>query len=154
MQIVLDEISKDFKEKFTASAYEDICREIFVNLCRKGIISFVPSRIGAYWLNDCDGDTEIDVMAVDHQNKRIFAGECKYHAKPVDAPVYFRLREKVLNAAEMKKGFPGYEVLYGIFSKSGFTRRLLETASENTSLLLINEDHIENCIYTIYTETR
>ncbi len=33
-------------------------------------------------------------MAVDHQNKRIFAGECKYHAKQVDASVYFALKEK------------------------------------------------------------
>lgn len=142
MQIVLDEIGKDFIEKFAAFAYEDICRDIFVNLCKKGAVSFVPSRIGSYWLNDYDSDTEIDVMAVDHQNKLLFAGECKYHAKPVDAPVYFSLKEKVSNTAEIKKVFPGYEVIYGIFSKSGFTGRLLDTARENTSLLLINEDHI------------
>ena len=90
--------SKDFVEKFVAFAYEDICKNIFADLCKNGAISFVPSRIGSYWLNDYDGDTEIDVMAVDHQNKRIFAGECKYHAKPVDAPVYFSLKEKVSNA--------------------------------------------------------
>lgn len=142
MQIVLDEIRKDFIEKFVAFAYEDISKDIFVNLCKKGAISFVPSRIGSYWLNDYDGDTEIDVVAVDHQNKRIFAGECKYHSKPVDAPVYFSLKEKVSNAAEFKKAFPGYEFIYGIFSKSGFTGRLLDTARENTSLLLINEDHM------------
>ena len=142
MQIVLDEIRKDFVEKFVAFAYEDICKNIFAELCKNGEISFVPSRIGSYWKNDYDGDTEIDVMAVDHQNKRIFAGECKYHAKPVDAPVYFSLKEKVSNAAEIGKAFPGYEVIYGIFSKSGFTQRLLDTARESTKLLLINEDHI------------
>ena len=142
MQIVLDEISKDFIEKFVALAYEDICRDIFVNLCKKGAISFVPSRIGSYWLNDYYGDTEIDVMAVDHQNKRIFVGECKYHVKPVDAQVYFSLKEKVSNAAEIRKAFTGYKVIYGIFSKSGFTGRLLDTARENAGLLLINEDHI------------
>lgn len=27
-----------------------------------GAIPFVPSHIGSYWLNDFDGDTEIDVM--------------------------------------------------------------------------------------------
>lgn len=142
MQIVLDEISKDFIEKFVAFAYEDICKDLFVNMCKKGTVAFVPSCVGSYWLNDCDGDTEIDVMAVDHQNRRIFAGECKYHTKPVDAPVYFRLKEKVSDAAEIKKAFPGYDVIYGIFSKSGFTRRLLDTARENTNLLLINEDHV------------
>ena len=89
MQIVLDEIRKDFIEKFVAFAYEDICKDIFASVCKQGEIPFVPSRIGSYWLNDYDGDTEIDVMAIDNQNKRIFAGECKYHVKPVDAPVLF-----------------------------------------------------------------
>ena len=140
MQIVLDEIEKDFIEKFAAFAYEDICRDIFANLCRSEAISFVPSRIGSYWQNDFDGDTEIDVMAVDHQNKRIFTGECKYHIKPVDAPVYFALKEKVANAGEIRKVFPGYDVIYGVFSKSGFTQRMLDATKENTRLLLFNKD--------------
>lgn len=143
MQIVLDEIDKDFIKNFVAFAYEDICRDIFANLCRKEAISFIPSRIGSYWLNDFDGDTEIDVMAVDHQNRRIFAGECKYHAKPVDAPVYFALKEKVANTGEIRKAFPGYDVIYGVFSKSGFTQRMLDAARENAELFLINEDSIQ-----------
>lgn len=142
MQIVLDEIHKDFKEKFVAFAYEDICKDIFAKLCSNNAISFVPSRIGSYWLNDYDGDTEIDVMSVDHQNKQVFAGECKYHTKPVDAPVYFALKEKVDNAAEIRKSFPKYNVIYGLFSKSGFTKRMLDIANENPNILLIHEDHL------------
>lgn len=142
MQIVLDEIYKDFKEKFVAFAYEDICKDIFAKLCSNNAISFVPSRIGSYWLNDYDGDTEINVMSVDHQNKQVFAGECKYHTKPVDAPVYFALKEKVDNAAEIRKSFPKYNVIYGLFSKSGFTKRMLDIAKENPNILLIHEDHL------------
>lgn len=138
MQIVLDEMGKDFEEKFVAFAYEDICRDIFADLCRKGEISFVPSRIGSYWLNDFDGNTEIDVMAVDHQQRTIFAGECKYHAKPVDAGVYFALREKVANAVELRKAFPGYEVVYGVFSRSGFTQRMLDVQRDTAALTLID----------------
>jgi uncharacterized protein len=83
-------------------------------------------------------------MSVDHQNKRVFAGECKYHAKPVDASVYFALKEKVDNAAEIRKAFPKYEVIYGIFSKSGFTQRMLDIAKENSGIVLINEDYLCN----------
>ena len=140
VQIVLDEINKDFKEKFVAFAYEDICKEIFQNLCKKGSVDFVPSRIGSYWLNDINNDTEIDVMAIDNQNKRVFVGECKYHIKPVDAQVYFSLKEKVENNDEIKKAFPGFELIYGLFSKSGFTNRMLDIAKENADILLINED--------------
>ena len=142
MQIVLDEIRKDFVEKFVAFTYEDICRNIFADLCKNGRISFVPSRIGSYWLNDIDGDTEIDVMAVDHQNKRVFAGECKYHAKPVDVSVYFALKKKVESATEIRKSYPGYDVIFGVFSKSGFTQRMLDTAKTDTGLILIHEDHL------------
>ena len=142
MQIVLDEMHKDFREKFVAFVYEDICKTIFVELCRNEEITFTPSRSGSYWLNDFDGDTEIDVVSVDHQNKRVFAGECKYHAKPVDAQVYFALKEKVNNATEIRKAFPGDEVIYGVFSKSGFTQRMLDIAKESADILLVNEDHL------------
>ena len=142
MQIVLEEMKKDFETKFVAFAYEDICKDIFANLCKRGVVDFVPSRIGAYWLNDYTGDTEIDVMAVDNQNKRIFAGECKYHRNPVDASVYYALKEKALDAGEIRKSYQGYDVIYGIFSKSGFTQRMLDVTRETSNLVLVNEDNV------------
>ena len=140
-QIVLDEMGKDFKQKFVAFAYESICRNIFAELCRKGQIGFAPSRIGSYWRNDNEGDTEIDVAAVDHQHKRLFLGECKYHAKPVDVAVYAALQEKG-QSKELTVAFKGYEIVYGLFSKSGFTDRLVEMAAENSDLILIQEDAV------------
>ena len=140
-QIVLDEMGKDFKQKFVAFAYESICRNIFAELCRKGQIDFAPSRIGSYWCNDNEGDTEIDVAAVDNQHKRLFLGECKYHAKPVDVAVYSALQEKG-QSKELTAAFKGYEIVYGLFSKSGFTDRLVEMAAENPNLILIQEDTV------------
>lgn len=142
MQIVLDEIHKDFIENFVAFAYEDICKDIFKNLCTNGEICFVPSRIGSYWQNDYERDTEIDIMAIDNQNKRVFVGECKYHIKPVDAPVYFSLKDKVNAAKEIRKAFPDYEVIFGLFSKSGFTQRMIDISKQNFSIYLINENHL------------
>ena len=94
-QIVLDELQKTFISSFVAFAYEDVCKNIFAELCRSGQLAFVPSRIGSYWHNDLNADTEIDVAAVDRQNKRLFIGECKYHQKPVDLPVLTALQQKV-----------------------------------------------------------
>lgn len=142
MQIVLDEISKDFTQKFAAFAYEDICKDIFADLCKEGSINFIPSRIGSYWLNDYEGDTQIDVMAVDHQNRLVFAGECKYHVKPVDATVYFDLKDKIAKAGKIQNAFRGYDVIYGIFSKSGFSKRLADIAAEGDRLLLIHKDRL------------
>lgn len=139
MQISLDELDKDFKEKFVAFAYEDICKEIFARLCSDKAIDFTPSKIGSYWLNDKSGNTQIDVMAVDTVNKRLFAGECKYHNQPIDADVYFELVKKVDNSSEIKSAFKGYTVIYGVFSKSGFTGRMTDISNSNPNLFLINE---------------
>ena len=141
-QISLDELDKDFKEKFVAFAYEDICKEIFARLCSDKAIDFTPSKIGSYWLNDKSGNTQIDVMAVDTVNKRLFAGECKYHNQPIDADVYFELVKKVDNSSEIKSAFKGYTVIYGVFSKSGFTGRMTDISNSNPNLFLINETSI------------
>lgn len=141
-QISLDELDKDFKEKFVAFAYEDICKEIFARLCSDKAIDFTPSKIGSYWLNDKSGNTQIDVMAVDTVNKRLFAGECKYHNQPVDADVYFELVKKVDNSSEIKSAFKGYTVIYGVFSKSGFTSRMTDISNSNPNLFLISETSI------------
>lgn len=138
-QISLDELDKDFKEKFVAFAYEDICKEIFARLCSDKAIDFTPSKIGSYWLNDKSGNTQIDVMAVDTVNKRLFVGECKYHNQPVNADMYFELVKKVDNSSEIKSAFKGYTVIYGVFSKSGFTSRMTDISNSNPNLFLINE---------------
>lgn len=142
MQISLDELDKDFKEKFVAFAYEDICKEIFARLCSDKAIDFTPSKIGSYWLNDKSGNTQIDVMAVDTVNKRLFAGECKYHNQPIDADVYFELVKKVDNSSEIKSAFKDYTVIYGVFSKSGFTSHMTDISNSNPNLFLINETSI------------
>ncbi len=142
-QIVFDELNKDFIEKFVAFEYEHISQNIFMTLCEQGKIDFTPSKIGSYWLNDLGNENmQIDVMAVDNQRKLVFAGECKYHASPVDATVYFKLKQKVAESSEIQSVFKGYKFIYGIFSKSGFKDRLLDVAKESTELLLINENSI------------
>ena len=43
---------------------------------------------------------------------------------------------------ELTAAFKGYEIVYGLFSKSGFTDRLVEMAAENSNLILIQEDAV------------
>ena len=141
-QIVLDAMAKDFTQKFVARSYEPICRSIFAELCRTGKLDFTPSKIGTYWLNDGDEDTEIDVAAVDQTHRRLFLGECKYHTEPVGISVYRKLVEKAKGAAELHNVFRDYTVQYGIFSKSGFTKELLDEAARAPELTLILENQL------------
>ena len=45
-------------------------------------------------------------------------------------------------SSELRTAFPEYKVLYGLFSKSGFTQRMLDQAEGRDDILLIQEDHI------------
>ena len=44
-QIVLDELEKDFIQKFVAFSYEDVCKDIFASLCRSKAVDFAPHRL-------------------------------------------------------------------------------------------------------------
>lgn len=136
LQFVQDKLKTNFIDNHVAFVYEEICRDIFAEMCKNRQINFVPSRIGAYW----DKNVEIDLVAVDENNRRIFTAECKYYKdnKPVDVNVYARLVEKC------KVGdFKGYALTYGIFSRSGFTKHLRDIAKENKNIVLVNEDMVE-----------
>ena len=131
LNFVIEKLNEHFIDNHVAFVYEDVCRNIFAELCKAKQIDFVPSRIGSYW----DREDEIDLVAVDESNKRIFAAECKYYKdnKQVDVNVYAKLQEKCKN-----QEFAGYDIIYGLFSKSGFSARLKEMAKDNDKLVLIH----------------
>ncbi|MDR3206112.1 MAG: ATP-binding protein [Candidatus Methanoplasma sp.] len=111
---------------FVSFAFEELCRTMTYLLCGDIGISF--TKVGAYW----DRNTEIDVVAVDARNKRIFAAECKYSANKVTLSVYNDLKEKCSRVG----AFDGYEVRLGLFSVSGFDENLIRKAEEDGSLLI------------------
>jgi AAA+ ATPase superfamily predicted ATPase len=138
LQRAQENIEKHFISGFVAHSYEDICRQIILDQALQGKIDSSPSALGSYWSHD--GKVQIDVVMPDNSHKKVFFGECKYHDKPVDADVYFDLQKKVIGCQELQNAFGDYEVIYGVFSKSGFTDRLLDVAQGNKGVRLINED--------------
>jgi len=143
--IPLENLRKTFESKFVALAYEDICKDILLELSMNKKIEFSPSLIGSYWSNERKAENiQIDISAVDTHNKKLFLGECKYHKKPVDADVFFDLQNKTNKSKELFLFFRGYQHVYGIFSKSGFTNRMVNTAKERSNLYLINEMDLES----------
>lgn len=106
-----------FDESFASFAFENICREIAANEL-KGY-----RKTGSYW----DRDTEIDVVAVDPDGRRIFAGECKFRREE-------KVTVKVLESLKAKcakvRDFEGYSLEYGMFSVSGFDENLKAEAEK------------------------
>lgn len=107
----LSEYDLNFIDKHVSFVFEDLCRAMVPSM--SDATGFKPSRVGSYW----DGKTEIGIMAINPVLKTAFVAECKYHpSNPVDNHVLNSLREKVEGVRELE----GYEVVYGLFSASGF----------------------------------
>ena len=131
---VLDKLNTSFIDTHVSFVYEEVCRDMLASLCREGLFSFTPGKVGSYW----NANTEIDVVALDEVNRRVLLGECKYLMKPVDADVLFTLKKKGIDAPD----FEGYEKEYVIFSKSGFTKRLKTVAMKAPDVHLIHQDRV------------
>lgn len=131
---VAEKLKNNFVDNHVSFVYEQVSKEMIVDLCKNCRVDFNISRIGSYWNNN----NEIDVVAIDDQNKRLLAGECKFYEKPVGMHVYSDLLKK----CECIPEFKGYKVIYAIFSKSGFEDRLKEIAKGNDEVILIDKEDV------------
>ena len=123
---VMDKIRKSFVRSHAAFVYEDICLEL---LSIDMQIPYHFSKIGRYW----DKNTEIDIIAINEEDKVILFGECKYWSNCVDVDIFYDLVEKSKKVAwyqgERKEVFI-------LFSMSGYTQRLQQLANERGDLIL------------------
>lgn len=106
-----------FIDSHVSFVFEDISRrELRRHLRAEGIVA----RYGSYW----DSGTEIDVVAVDSDHGRVFAGECKYRESPVGEDVLHALVRK----ASGVEAFEGMDITPCVFSVSGYTEGALREA--------------------------
>ena len=108
--------------------YEDICRERLSEMISRGFPDFILSKAGRWW----DKNTEIDIVALDPQGSAILFGECKYSSGKIDPSVYYHLKEKSEKVPCKKEA----QKLYVLFSRSGFSRELIELAEKEKGLVL------------------
>ena len=131
-KVVMDKIRKSLISGHTAYVYEDICRERMWDLNAEGAWPFHFSKLGRFW----EGDTEIDIAAIDPEGKNLILGECKYWREPVGENILRELEEKA-DAVSWERG--NRNVWYVLFSAEGFTEELQTLAAKREDLLLIEQ---------------
>ncbi len=109
----------------TSWVFEDICRQAV----QHPNFPISVSRTGTWWYDE----EEIDVAAVSEDDERLVLGECKWTSSPVDDGLLTALEGKASSVRWRGVNRTEYLVL---FSKSGFTESLRETANERDDLLL------------------
>ncbi len=104
----------------------NILSQNYENLCLDYVKhKYYNFEVGRWW----NKDMEIDVLGMDDKNSVLVIGEVKYSTKKVGIEIYNNLVSK-------SSKFNYREKIYYIFSKSGFTKEVLEIKDEN--LVLVN----------------
>lgn len=130
IQYVVDKIKNNLIDNHVSFVYEDICREQFVN--QSSELGFIISKIGSYW----DSKVEIDIVAIDNDNKKLIVGECKYLNKPMKDSIFYNLIEK----ADSIKGYDDYDKVYVLFSLNGFEDRIMNINKTRNDLILFDNN--------------
>jgi len=119
---------------FVGEAYEDVCRQWVLAKARAGELPFMPEVVGAHW----GRDAQIDVLAINHAQKAILLGECKWGNRRVEPDVVARLAERARRV--VPDGGEGWQVHYAFFAREGFapeTRQVAAQLDKNTLLLTL-----------------
>ena len=83
-------------------------------------LEFRFKKIGRWWNNN----QEIDLMAYD--NKNLILGECKFKNSKFTFDDFSKLKEKYTSDKN---------IIYYLFSKSGFDNKLIDLKEENVKLI-------------------
>ena len=130
-EYVMSQIKQKFIQNYVSYVYEDICREKMWEFAFSGLWDFRFDRLGRYWGSLCG---EVDILALDTDGKHMIIGECKYSDGEKALSVLHDLQAK---ADVLSKHTMSESTKYIIFSKSGFTKGLIDEAKSNPDLSLV-----------------
>jgi len=115
-----------------AMCYEEVAIEI----CKRNknfIFDFI--KIGRWW----EKDNEIDIVAYDESHENILFAEVKWSTKMVGTNIYRSLLEKS-RLVDLSYN----NVHFALFSRSGFTKDMIQLAKTESVLLITGENLAQN----------
>ncbi len=137
-QIWHEQIAPQLAHFVSRPAFERACRQYIWRAVEADRLNLPVVAVGAWWGRE---GREIDVVAVDAQNRSVLVGSCKWTVQPVDVSDYVALQRDVAFAEEELR--PVKDMTFILFSRSGFTDRLHQLAqTEGGKLLLVSVDEM------------
>lgn len=121
---------KDTFEHHISTIYKDVCMDLCKDFMKDGLIQY--TSIGKWWSKD----EEIDIVALDEETKTAYFGECKWSNKKVGDDIYQNLikKSRLVDWHKDKR-----KDRFILFSKNGFTSRMIEIAKKENVLLVQRE---------------
>lgn len=116
-------------DHFTSLAFEEICKQYFLQQALLEKLSFSPIAMGRWW-NDKE---EIDLMVMNDMEAMLV--ECKWSNQPVGTNILTALEKK---AASAKKDLGDRKIQFALCSRSGFTDQMMEVSKERQDVCLVD----------------
>jgi len=125
IDIAWQRISEQLRAYVGGGAFEEICREWLQVQAHKQALPFEPELIGSEW----NTEAQVDVAAINHREKIILLGECKWTGERTQRDVVTELVYE-----KSPKVLPGkdWAVHYYFFSRSGFTPEALKEIEQHS----------------------
>lgn len=113
---VLERIRQELRGFVGGTAFEELARRWVVEQGAAGQLPLRPTTVGAHWSRK----VQIDVAAVDWENRRLLLGECKWGESRVDRAVVQELidHKGATLRAELPDG-AAWQFYYAVFSRGG-----------------------------------
>lgn len=118
---------------YMGQVFERVCRDYLLRQNSKGALPILFTEIGRWWGTDSKKHEQVEINLIARDMDAYLFCECKWTNEPVDYQVLNRLREK----SEVFGGRRG-KSYFMLFSKRGFTERVLEEAREKREVLLVD----------------
>ena len=116
------------------TAFEELSRRWVAERGRTGRLPFEPQEVGSHWSRR----VQVDVVAINWQERAILLGECKWEADRMSRDVIRELVEE--KAPQVLRDLPGagegWTVHYAFFARAGFTGAARALAQPCNALLI------------------
>lgn len=129
----VEKMVADLRRFIGLHIFEELCREWVWAAAASGRLAFQPEEVGAYWGRYRGKGVQLDVVAANAREKRLFIGEAKWGTGDVSRRT---LTDLVRRSRRMPQVAEGWQTEYALFAREGFTAATHEAAEEMEARLV------------------
>ncbi|MFO7698332.1 MAG: ATP-binding protein [Anaerolineae bacterium] len=129
----VNQIGADLRAFIGTYVFEELCREWVLAAAAANDLGFHPEVIGSYWRRYRGAGVQLDVVAANKHERRLFIGEAKWGTGSISRTV---LTDLVRRSQRMPQVAEGWAVDYALFAREGFSDATREAAREMGARLI------------------
>lgn len=136
---VIQAINVELRAFIGTYVFEELCREWIFAPGVQESLGFSAEKIGAYWSQNRGEGVQLDIVAANLHEKKLFIGEAKWGTDVLARNI---LMDLIKRSQRMPQMVQGWNVQYGLFAREDFTEATKQAARE-LGVRLINLEQLE-----------